>query len=264
MKRARRGVGKAITISTCFSCKDADGPEPPTPRRGPIHFSEPGTRPRVGGPISRLPSYLQVGSGRSRSGNQTTLAQSGIAGASPITDPESEGIELQSHTPADSAQPPEALSGSVVESPIFASSHIDRDSASRSLILPVPNHSAQEPPLELSAASPEEQGVSHETRQRRRISSHIESSTRPEVLRQHRRRSYLENPPRLSQPGEDDNLGRLAHPPFGIEHLFPQSPSPNKSEGNKSNDSKANAAKDTVEKGGSGGDGVAKGNGRTA
>lgn len=263
MKRASRGVGKATTISSCCSCKYADGPEPPTPRRRPNDFSTPGTQPGLRGPISRLPSHLRVGAGRSRSGRKTTPAQSGSVGASPIADAESEGIKLTSHTPADSAQPPESVSGSVIRPPIVASSPIDRNSASPSLALPMPSHPAQEPPLELSAASPEEHEVSHETRQRRKISSHIESSTRPQGPRQHRRRPYLESPPRLSQPGEDDNLGRLAHPPFGVEHIFPESPSPNKSEGNKSGDSKANAVKGNVEKDGSSEDGAAKGNGGT-
>lgn len=263
MRRARRGAGKGIKISTCFSCKDADGPEPPTPRRGPTDFSEPGTR-RLGDPISRLPSHLQIGAGRSRNGKEATLAQSGIAGASPIADPELEGIELKSHTPADRAQPPEGVSGSAVEPAIIASSPINRDFASPSLTLPMPNHSAQEPLLELSAVSPEELEVSHETRQRHRTYSQIESSTRPQELRQNRRRSYLESPPRLSQPGEDDNLGRLAHPPFGIEHIFPVSQSPNESERSKKGDSKANAVKDSFEKGGFSEEGAAKRNGGRA
>lgn len=262
MRRARRGVGKGIKISACFSCKDADGPESPTPRRDTNDFSEPGTR-RLGDPISRLPSHLQVGAGRSRSGKQTMLAQSGIAEASPIADPELEGIELKSHTPADSAQSPEGVSGSAVEPPIVASSPINRDSASHSLTLPMPNHPAQESPLELSAVSLEEHEVSHETHQRRRTYSHTESSTRSQEPRQDRRRSYLESPPRLSQPGEDDNPGRLAHPPFGIEHIFPVSPAPNKSEGSIKGDSKANEVKDSFEKGGSSEEGAAKGNGGT-
>lgn len=263
MRRARRGAGKGIKISACFSCKDADGPEPPTPRREPNDFSEPSTR-RLGDPISRLPSHLQVGAGRSRSGKQTTLAQSGIAGASQIADSELEGIEHKSHTPAVSAQPPEGVSGSAVEPLIVASSPINRDSESPSLTLPMSNHLAQEAPLELSAVSPEEHEVSHETRQRRRTYSPMESSARSQELRQDRRRSYLESQPRLSQPGEDDNLGRLAHPPFGIEHIFPVSPSPNKSEGSIKGDSKANAVKDSFEKGGSSEEGAAKGNGGTA
>lgn len=263
MRRARTGAGKGIKISTCFSCKDADGPEPPTPRRRPNDFSEPGTR-RLEDPISRLPSHLQAGAGRFRNGQQTTLAQSGIAGASPIADPELEGIELESHTPADSAQPPEGVSGSALEPPIVASSPINRYSESPSLTLPMPNHPAQESPLELSALSPEEHEVSNETRRRHRKYSQIESSTRSQELRQHRRRSYLENPPRLSQPGEDDNLGRLAHPPFGVEHIFPLSQSSNESEGSKKGDSKANAVKDIFEKGGFSEEGAAKGNGGTA
>lgn len=263
MKRAHKGAGKGIRISTCFSCKDADGPEPPTPRRGPNDFSEPGTR-RLEDPISRLPSHLQVGAGRSRSEEQTTVAQSGIAGASPIADPELEGIELKSHMPADSAQPPEGVPDPAVEPPIVASSPINRDSTSPSLTLPMPNHPAQEPPLELSAVSQEEHEVSHETCQRRRAYSPIESSTRSKEPRQARRRSYLESPPRLSQPGEDDNLGRLAHPPFGIEHIFPVSQSPNKSEESKKGDSKENAVTDSLEKGGSSEEGAAKGNSGTA
>lgn len=264
MKRASRGLGKAITISTCFSSKDADGPEPPTPRRGPNNFSTLGTQPGPRVPISRLPPYLQAGAGRSGSGRQTTPARSGIAEASRIADPESEGIELTLNTPADSAQPAEDVPGSVGEPPIIASSPIDRDSASPLLTLPVPNHPAQEPPLELSAASPEKDEVSHKTRQRHRISSHVESSTRPQEPRQHRRRPYLKSPPCLSQPGEDDNLSRLAHPPLGIEHIFPVSPSPNKSEENKNGDSKANAVMVNVEQGESSKDGDAKGNGGTA
>lgn len=240
MRRARKGAGKGIKISACFSCKDADGPEPPTPRRRPDDFSEPGTR-RLGDPISRLPSHLQVGAGRSRSGEQTTLARSGIAGASPIADPELEGIEFKSLTPADSAQPPEGVSESAVEPPIVASSPINRVSTSPSLTLPMPNHPAQEPPLELSAVSPEEHEVSHETCERYKTYSPIESLTRSQKPRKHRRRSYLENPPRLSQPGEDDNPGRLAHPPFGIEHIFPVTQSPNKSEESEKGDSKDNA-----------------------
>lgn len=263
MRRARRGAGKGINISACFSCKDADGPEPPTPRRGPNDFSEPGTR-RLGDPISRLPSHLQAGAGRSRSGEQTTLAQSRIAGASPIADPELEGIEIKSYTPADSAQLPEAVSGSAVEPPIVASSPVNRDSTSPSLTLPMTNHPAQEPPLELSAVSLEEHEVSYETFQHRRTYSPIESSTRSQKPRQHRRRSYLENPPRLSQPGEDDNLGRLAHPPFGVEHIFPVSQSPNQSEESKKGDSKDNVVKDSLEKGGSSEERAAKRNGRTA
>lgn len=263
MRGARRGAGKGIKISACFSCKDADRPEPPTPRGGPNDFSEPDTR-RLGDPISRLPSHLRVGAGRSRSGEQTTLAQSGIAGGSPITHPELEGIELKSHTPSDSAQPPGGGPESVVEPPIVDSSHINRDSTWPSLTLPMPNHPAQELPLELPAVSPEEHEVSHETCQRRRTYSPIERSTRSQEPRRNRRRSYLESSPRLSQPGEDDNLGRLAHPPFGVEHIFPLSQSPKKSEESKKGNGNANAVKDSIEKGGSSEAGAAKGNGGTA
>lgn len=262
MRRARRGAGKGIKFSACFSCKDADRPDPPTPRGGPNDVSEPDTR-RLGDLISRLPSHLQVGAGRSRSGEQTMLAQSGIAGGSPITHPELEGIELKSHTPSDSAQPPAGGSESAVEPPIVDSSHINRDSTWPSLTSPMPNHPAQELPIELPAVSPEEHDALHETRQRCKTYSPIESSTRSQEPRQNRRRSYLETPPRLSQPGIDDNLGRLAHPPFGVEHIFPLSQSPKKSESKKGN-SNANAVKDSIEKGGSSEAGAAKGNGGTA
>lgn len=176
-----------------------------------------------------------------------------------MADRESEGIELRLHTPADSAQRPEGAPGSVAEPPIVISSPIDRAPASPSLILPAPNPPTEETRLELSAANPEEHEISHETRQRRRISSQIDS-----LPRQHRRRSYLESPPRLSQPGEDDNPGRLAHPPFGVEHLFPVSPPPNKSKAEKGAVSKADEAKYNAEKGECSKDGPAKGNGGTA
>lgn len=96
MKRAGRAPGKSTAISTCFSCRDADGPEPPTPRRGTTDFWTLRTQPGIGGPISRLPSSLRVGAGTSRSGRRATSDQSGVAGARPIAYPESEGIELMS------------------------------------------------------------------------------------------------------------------------------------------------------------------------
>lgn len=116
--------------------------------------------------------------------------------------------------------------------------------------------------LESPATGPEgHSSAPHETRQSRRRSLHIDSSPHRPELGQHRRRSYLQNPPRLSQPGEDSDLGRLAHPPFGVEHLFPESASPNNEskyeEGGASN---AEKGKDDVKKGksskeGAGGEG---------
>lgn len=84
--------------------------------------------------------------------------------------------------------------------------------------------------LESPITGPEDRSAPHETRQRRRRSLQIDNSPHRPDLRQHRRRSYLQTPPRLSQPGEDGDPGRLAHPPFGVEHLFPVSPSPNNPE----------------------------------
>ena len=216
MKRAGRAPGKATAITTCFSCRDADGPEPPTPRRGTTEFRTLRTQPGLGGPISRLPSSLRVGACTSRSGRRATSDQGGVAGARPIADPESEGIELMSQTSPESAQRPVGDPGSVEKPSMVASSSIDRDQASPSLILPTPTPPTEERPLELSATNPDEHETSHETRQRHRIFSHIGS-----LPRQHRRRCYLESPPRLSQPGEDDNPGRVAHPPFGVEDIFP-------------------------------------------
>ena len=78
--------------------------------------------------------------------------------------------------------------------------------------------------LESSVTGPEgHSDVPHETRQSRRRSLRIDSSPHRPELPQHRRRTYLQNPPRLS--GEDIDLGRLAYPPLGVEHLFPESPS---------------------------------------
>ena len=84
--------------------------------------------------------------------------------------------------------------------------------------------------LEFPVTGPEDHSTLHETTQRRRRSLQIDSSPHRPDLRQHRRRSYLQTPPRLSQPGEDADLGRLAPPPLGVEHLFPASLSPNKPE----------------------------------
>lgn len=259
MKRVGRAPCKAIAISTCFSCRDADGPETPTPRRGTTDFSILRTQPGLRGPISRLPSSLRVGAGTSRGGGPTTNDQGGIAGTRPIADPESEGIELMSHTSADSAQRPAGDPGSVEEPPIVASRSTDKAQTSPSLILPTPNPPTEETPLELSATNLDEHEISHETRQRRRISSHVGS-----LPRQHRRRSYLESLPRLSQPGEDDNPGRLAHPPFGVEDIFPVYPSPNKSQADKGDVGKVDEVKYNGEKGESSKDEAAKGNGGTA
>lgn len=85
---------------------------------------------------------------------------------------------------------------------------------------------------------------------------HIDSSPRRPDSRQHRRRSYLQNTPRLSQPGEDSDLGRLAHPPFGVEHLFPDSPSPEEPKDDKGSASNAENEHVDVKKGESSKDGA--------
>lgn len=85
---------------------------------------------------------------------------------------------------------------------------------------------------------------------------HIDSSPRRPDLRQHRRRSYLQNPPRLSQPGEDSDPGRLAHPPLGVEHLFPESPSLEKPKAGEGGASNAEKGLGGVKEGKSGKDGA--------
>lgn len=85
---------------------------------------------------------------------------------------------------------------------------------------------------------------------------HMESSPRRPDSRQHRRRSYLQNTTCLSQPGEDSDLGRLAHPPLGVEHLFPDSPSPEEPKDDKGSASNAENEKVDVKKGESSKDGA--------
>lgn len=115
--------------------------------------------------------------------------------------------------------------------------------------------------LESPVTGPEgHSGAPHETRQSHRRSLHIDSSPHRPELRQHRRRRYLQNPPHLSNPGEDSDLGRLAYPPLGVEHLFPESPSavePN--EGGEGGASNAETRSDDVKKGKSSKEGAERG-----
>lgn len=91
--------------------------------------------------------------------------------------------------------------------------------------------------LESPVTGPEgHSSAPQETRQSRRRSLHVDNSPRRPELRQHRRRLYLQNPP---QPGEDSDTGRLANPPLGVEHLFPQSPSLEQPKDGDSGDGKA-------------------------
>lgn len=95
-----------------------------------------------------------------------------------------------------------------------------------------------------------------ETRQSRRRSLHIDSSPHQPDLRQHRRRSYLQNPPRLSQPREGSDIGRLAHLPLGVEQLFPESPSPEETKDGEGGVGNADKGKGDVKRGESSKDGA--------
>lgn len=116
---------------------------------------------------------------------------------------------------------------------------------------------------EFPVTGPEDSSTLDETTQRRRRSLQIDSLPQRPELRQHRRRSYLQTSPCLSQHGEVADLGRLAHPPLGVRHLFPASASPNQpeaDEGSAGNDEDGNinvkegeSSKDGAEENGAGG-----------